>query len=443
MLGADAIYKNLTESYGFDTIVKSATVGGTKITDLAISPLALVQLSYGVTLRKLTEAYTVFPGEGKLSSGRSYILCLDSAGKRLVEKERAEKRIHTAECAQVMNGMLSRVVELGTASKITLDNLVDTAGKTGTSASSRDKLFVGYTPYYTAGIWCGYGDNTRSVTGSGHLDIWDSVMKQIHENKLSGIYAPRSFSYNMVARVAYCKDTSVGITVPYWVEYHVSEDGETYKQMGYSEINPDEAISGVNWYGLDFDASTRYVQLKVFSYGWAFLGEIEVYGTGTAPVDPPAEEPAEEHTINVSHVNAYSWGEFYSFVITEVGKNCTNNSTFQYACDWWYAIKVVDDTVTAIEGPGTAKTMMVEEGGFILYTYSNRADDWAAASKVEVGDVLLSSTADWSADAASETAIGTLTFGPAVENDKPETPATGDSIMLWVVLAVIMNFFLK
>ena len=209
ILGPEAIYKNLTEAYGFDTIVRNATTNGGRITDLAVSPLALGQLSYGVTLRKLTEAYTAFPSEGRLSSGRSYVLALDSQGRELIKKEHNHKRIMSTECAQVMNGMLSRVVELGTATKITLDSIVDTAGKTGTSASSRDKLFIGYTPYYTAGIWCGYNDNTHSVIGTPHLDIWDAVMKQIHEIKLSGIDSPDSFSYSRVARVAYCKDTGL------------------------------------------------------------------------------------------------------------------------------------------------------------------------------------------------------------------------------------------
>ncbi len=206
MLGAEAIYKNLTENYGFDTIVRSATSGGRKITDLAVSPLALGQLSYGVTLRRLTEAYTSFPSEGRLYSGRSYVMCKDSEGK-LMMKQSSEKRVFSVECAQVMNGMLSRVVENGTASRITLDSIVDTAGKTGTSASSKDKIFVGYTPYYTAGIWCGYRNNDHAVAGSPHLDLWDSVMKEIHELKLHNVDSPRGFSHNRVIRVAYCKNS--------------------------------------------------------------------------------------------------------------------------------------------------------------------------------------------------------------------------------------------
>jgi penicillin-binding protein 1A len=209
MLGAESIYKNLTDSYGFDTIVREGESGGGKITDLAASPLALGQLSYGIPLRKLTEAYTVFPSEGRLARARSYVLVLDSQGRELIRKDSSYTRVMSSECARVMNAMLSRVTQLGTASKITLDEMLDTAGKTGTSASSRDKLFIGYTPYYTAGIWCGYADNSRSVTGTPHLDIWDAVMKDVHRRYLRDIDTPRSFSYVGLARVAYCRDTGL------------------------------------------------------------------------------------------------------------------------------------------------------------------------------------------------------------------------------------------
>ena len=210
MLGAERIYKNLTENYGFDTIIKSkVTPTGATVTDLAVSPLALGQLSYGVTLRKLTEAYTAFSAEGELHRARGYVLCLDSQGKTLISKEKQSNRVFSRECAQVMNQMLSRVVEVGTASKITLDAIIDTAGKTGTSAGSKDKIFVGYTPYYTAGIWCGYPDKSRSFAKSTHLELWDNVMKEIHELKLRSLESPDTFATDRVVRVAYCKDSGL------------------------------------------------------------------------------------------------------------------------------------------------------------------------------------------------------------------------------------------
>ena len=39
------------------------------------------------------------------------------------------------------------------------------AGKTGTTTSNNDVWFVGYTPYYTAGVWAGY-DNNHSLSSS-------------------------------------------------------------------------------------------------------------------------------------------------------------------------------------------------------------------------------------------------------------------------------------
>lgn len=210
MLGAEKIYKNLTQKYGFDTIVRSETTSnGARVTDLAVAPLALGQLSYGVTLRKLTEAYTAFPSEGELSHGRSYVLCLDSQGKELIKKERDTTRVFSVECAQIMNQMLSRVVGVGTASAITLDEIIDTAGKTGTSAGSKDKIFVGYTPYYTSGIWCGYRDKSKSFASSAHLGLWDEVMKEIHEIKLHNLDFANSFATDRVSRIAYCKDSGL------------------------------------------------------------------------------------------------------------------------------------------------------------------------------------------------------------------------------------------
>jgi penicillin-binding protein 1A len=99
------------------------------------------------------------------------------------------------------------VTEDGTAAKITLKKWVNTAGKTGTSGGSRDKSFIGYTPYYTAGIWCGY-DSERAVGGlsRSHLEIWDDVMCALHseiiaEGNIEG------FSDDTLLYIPYCMDS--------------------------------------------------------------------------------------------------------------------------------------------------------------------------------------------------------------------------------------------
>lgn len=210
MLGAEKIYDNLYKNFRFDTLVKKEkNKSGRIVTDLDVAPLALGQLSRGVTLRKLTEAYTVFPGEGKLNNSRSYLFLLDAKNKCILKKTNESKRIFSKESARVMNQMLSGVVEDGTASRITLGNLVDVAGKTGTSGGSKDKLFIGYTPYFTAGIWCGWSDYSQSVSNfsKNHLNIWDEVMREIHTDIDFTEENERRFSLHGLEYLPYCKDS--------------------------------------------------------------------------------------------------------------------------------------------------------------------------------------------------------------------------------------------
>lgn len=210
LLGKEKIFGSLRDDFGFDTLVETKTdKNGRKITDMATAPLALGQLTYGVSLRKLTEAYTVFPNDGELSRGRSYLAVLDTNGDVLLENLPQSKKIFGQNCARIMNQLLMRVTESGTAKLITLGNMVDTAGKTGTSGNDRDRLFIGYTPYYTAGIWCGYTGCDRSIGAQSisHLEIWDEVMKEIHEITISCEENPENFSTDGLLYLPYCKDS--------------------------------------------------------------------------------------------------------------------------------------------------------------------------------------------------------------------------------------------
>ncbi len=209
LLGKNSIFNSLYNDYGFNTIIRSKKLSnGEIISDIASSPLALGQLSYGISLRKLTEAYNVFPNEGILKNGRSYISVYDSQGNLLLENSAIEKEILTVESARIMNKMLSLVVEEGTAKGIRINDIIDTAGKTGTSGADRDRLFIGYTSYYTAGIRCGYNNNkTIGPQTVSHLKIWDDVMIQIHEVKLKNEENLRSFSTEGLEYLPYCKDS--------------------------------------------------------------------------------------------------------------------------------------------------------------------------------------------------------------------------------------------
>ncbi len=212
LVGGENIINSLRKDYGFKTIVEREVASdGSVITDKAPSPLALGQLTNGVTLRDLTRAYTVFPRSGVIDSGRSYYGVFDYNGGVLLDNSNKPKLIMKSATANIMNMMLSKVVEDGTAASIRLKELVDTAGKTGTSGGDRDRLFVGYTPYYTAGIWCGY-PTKQSINSldKSHLRIWDEVMIAIHEstvftkNEMIDVFSDKDLEIRQ-----YCKSSGM------------------------------------------------------------------------------------------------------------------------------------------------------------------------------------------------------------------------------------------
>ena len=207
-LGAERIFNTLTDNYGFSLCDRQKTEQGV-LTDKAMSPLALGQLTYGVTLRELTGAYSTFVSEGIYRKPVTYGKVVDARGCTVLESEAISKRVMRIDTARIMNQLLSRVVDSGTAKSITLNELYDTAGKTGTSGGDRDRLFIGYTPYYTAGIWCGYKNANKSIGAieKGHLRIWDEIMHAVHEIGVDSTELERSFSVSGLQRLPYCMDS--------------------------------------------------------------------------------------------------------------------------------------------------------------------------------------------------------------------------------------------
>lgn len=193
--GPKTVYRSLIDDFKFNTLVD---------TDANIAPMALGQLGKGISLLRLAEAYSVFPGEGVRRDVRSYLFVYDHNGKMILNNEEEGARIFKESTARIMNRLLMNVVESGTAASITLKNKVEIAGKTGTSGENRDKLFIGYTPRYLAGIWCGY-DNSSSISSmsKGHLQIWDEVMTEIYGDATER----ESFSTEGLLYLPYCKDS--------------------------------------------------------------------------------------------------------------------------------------------------------------------------------------------------------------------------------------------
>lgn len=198
------IFLSLKNDFHFNTLIENEN----GLTDIDVAPMALGQLGRGVSLRRLTESYSALSCDGVWREAISYLFLTDYNGRVVIEKEQGEKRIFKSSTARIMNQMLMTVTEDGTAKKITLKSKVNTAGKTGTSGGNRDKSFIGYTPYYTAGIWCGYDNSDRAIpsVSKSHIEIWDEIMLAIHSD-LENDDEIKKFSTDGLYKLPYCKDS--------------------------------------------------------------------------------------------------------------------------------------------------------------------------------------------------------------------------------------------
>ena len=203
ILTPEKIFDSLKNDFAFDSLIEKQG----KLTDIAIAPMALGQLSFGVPLLKLTEAYASFPADGVRRQARSYLYVTDHKDRLILKNEGEEKRVFKESTARIMNQMLMSVTADGTAKSISLSEKIDLAGKTGTSSGNRDKLFVGYTPYFVCGIWCGY-DNGQSIESQSksHLTVWDEVMTKVHERS-SLLNTDKKFSKEGLVYMPYCLDS--------------------------------------------------------------------------------------------------------------------------------------------------------------------------------------------------------------------------------------------
>ncbi len=187
----------------------SGMVSGDDVTDCDVAALALGQLNFGVTLRDLTDAYTVFADAGAYHPWKSYYRVLDTEGNIVLSNADRSEIVMSSANAAIMTKLLQGVVEYGTSSSVTLGNLVECAGKTGTTNADGDRWFIGYTPDYICGVWCGY-EYPEPLEGRNLCtQIWNRVMHDVVES----CGGRKSFDVpSSVISATYCKDSGALLT---------------------------------------------------------------------------------------------------------------------------------------------------------------------------------------------------------------------------------------
>ena len=149
-----------------------------------------------VTLTELTAAYAPFMNGGWKATPHVIKRVSTLDGKVLFENTYENPpRVIRPEVVSMMNQMLVGVIDNGTGKRAKLDGW-QAAGKTGTTQSYRDALFVGYTANLATGVWFGNDDGTpmKRVTGSGlPAETWHAFMTAAHKGLAPTVlpyYAP-------------------------------------------------------------------------------------------------------------------------------------------------------------------------------------------------------------------------------------------------------------
>lgn len=177
---------------------------------------ALGGITKGVSNLELTGAYAAIANGGIYTKPVFFTKILDHNGKVLLENEPQTKRVLKDSTAFLLTDALAESMESSRMYASPGVNLNSTsvpanipgmsnAGKSGTTTSNVDIWFVGYTPYYTAGIWSGCDDNQKiSAIGSStsyHKRIWKQIMARAHEGLAdTGFPVPDSIETASVCR---------------------------------------------------------------------------------------------------------------------------------------------------------------------------------------------------------------------------------------------------
>ena len=207
-LGIDHCFRFAEERFGLDLLEERVTSTGSVLTDKSLSALALGGLNGGVTVRDMAAAYTVFPGGGVYRESRTYTQVLDSNGEVILDNTQESNNAINEKTAWYSTYMMMNTVKEGTGVGAELSDM-EVAGKTGTTSDDKDKWFAGYTPYYTAVVWCGYSYPEEIVltesTQNPAVYLWHEVMEGVHKDLP---YAQFQKPADVIS-VSYCYDSGL------------------------------------------------------------------------------------------------------------------------------------------------------------------------------------------------------------------------------------------
>ena len=175
------------EKLGITTLYDNdIDANGNLLTD-AYQPLALGGVTDGVVNLELTAAYAALANGGNYIKPKFYSRVEDSNGTVILDNTSSATQVFQPSTAWLITKAMEDVIRdpLGTAYNTVNLGDMPVAGKTGTTDSSKDIWFEGYTPYYTCGVWGGYDNNDALPDSDKSYSryakvLWNAIMTRIH-----------------------------------------------------------------------------------------------------------------------------------------------------------------------------------------------------------------------------------------------------------------------
>ena len=221
-VGFEYAFTFAQDGLGLDNLVREYKLSnGTTKSDLGYSPLGMGALTVGASVRQMSNAYSTFANNGVWREARTYTKVYDSAGNLVLDNTQEKREVMGQKAINYLNYCLYSAANSGTGTAAVFPGM-NIAGKTGTTSSNKDRWFCGYTPYYTAAVWCGFDKPEQiRLTGNGSnpaCRLWKKVMQPLHQGlEKKALYDSTGFSgysicldTGMIASAACEKDVRGG-----------------------------------------------------------------------------------------------------------------------------------------------------------------------------------------------------------------------------------------
>jgi penicillin-binding protein 1A len=185
---------DLMQKVGAQTVIRYAKKLGIESPLIEHKSLALGGLHHGVSLKELSNVYSVFANKGIRTNAVFIREIRDREGNVLERNFPYKREVLSPRVAAIVTDLLKSVVNEGTGRGVGVYFDRPIAGKTGTTNEFRDAWFMGYTPGLVMGTWFGYDSSNRSIgdnmTGGRVAGaFWRKAGQEIFEGR-----PPRTFS---------------------------------------------------------------------------------------------------------------------------------------------------------------------------------------------------------------------------------------------------------